>query len=364
MIQLACVRDSNVVSVKNQTSGDTSMKNTLKLLVLATCLFICGCAALGGRPGAGSKATIDDESRTAMTRIGQKLKGLIVWSSSRAGNHNLFTMNPDGSDQKMITHGETVDWFPRFSPDGKRILFCRSKKGWVYERDANMNFKWDLFTVPAEGGEPVKVAEDACWGTWTGPQEILLSRNTKVFRKNIESGKEELLVDSKAVPALGGAELQQPQLSPDGKCLAVTLRGAMRQTGVFDLQNKTWVHTGEGCQVNWNPKGGRIFWVNPSGNGGSEVFSITLEGCKPAREYTYDEMRYMDIPGRRSHEYFPKMSADGKWLVWAATRRGHDHDIADYEIYIWEIGRPASEATRLTFHSGNDRWPDIFIFGS
>ena len=50
--------------------------------------------------------------------------------------------------------------------------------------------------------------------------------------------------------------------------------------------------------------------------------------------------------------------------MWAATQRGHDHDIADYEIYLWEVGAPAESAARLTFHSGNDRWPDIFIPGA
>ena len=101
--------------------------------------------------------------------------------------------------------------------------------------------------------------------------------------------------------------------------------------------------------------------MNPSGNGGSEVFSIPVSGCKPEKDYSYEEMKFIDIPGRQSHEYFPQMSADGKWLVWAATRRGHDHDIADYDIFIWEVGRPAQEAVRLTFHSGNDRWPQLHL---
>lgn len=69
----------------------------------------------------------------------------------------------------------------------------------------------------------------------------------------------------------------------------------------------------------------------------------------------------MDLPGRRSHEYFPELSSDGKWLVWAATQRGHDHDTADYEIYLWQVGSPADKAVRLTHNSGNDRWPDLFL---
>jgi hypothetical protein len=62
-----------------------------------------------------------------------------------------------------------------------------------------------------------------------------------------------------------------------------------------------------------------------------------------------------------AHEYFPEFSSDGKFLVWGITQRGHDHDIADYEIYLWEVGTSPETAARLTFHSGNDRSPDIFI---
>ena len=113
--------------------------------------------------------------------------------------------------------------------------------------------------------------------------------------------------------------------------------------------------------MNWFPAGDRIYWVNPSGNGGSELFAQALKEGKPVRKLGYDDLRFVDIPGPRSHEYFPQLDASGRWLVWAATQRGHDHDIADYELYLWEVGSAPSEATRLTFHSGNDRWPDIFI---
>ena len=51
-------------------------------------------------------------------------------------------------------------------------------------------------------------------------------------------------------------------------------------------------------------------------------------------------------------------------MVWGITQRGHDHDIADCEIYLWEVGTPKESAVRLTHHSANDRWPDIFIPGS
>jgi hypothetical protein len=50
--------------------------------------------------------------------------------------------------------------------------------------------------------------------------------------------------------------------------------------------------------------------------------------------------------------------------VWGITQRGHDHDTADYEIYLWEVGTPREKAVRLTYNSANDRWPDVFIPGA
>ena len=49
---------------------------------------------------------------------------------------------------------------------------------------------------------------------------------------------------------------------------------------------------------------------------------------------------FMDLPGAYSHEYFPKLSNDGRWLVWGATAEGHEHDRADYEIFLGKSGPP------------------------
>jgi len=335
------------------------MKRNSLWMLLA---LMASCAGGMGRPPKGAEEAMSDEHKAAIARVRGKTNGWIAWSSSRVGNHDIYVMKTDGSQKKALTQGDHVDWYPRFDEAGKRILFTRSKKGWVSEKDANRPDKWDLYTIPfPAGGQPTKVAENASWGVWIGPNKILLSRKTQVFTRELDGGKEELLVDSTKVESLGGADLQNPHLSPDGNYIAITLRGAMRETGIYTIASKSWVKTGEGCQINWFPSGDRIFWINPSGNGGSETFSAPVSGGKPTKELSYEEMRFVDIPGRRSHEYFPQLDRKGKWQVWAATQRGHDHDIADYEIYIWELGSPPEHAARLTFHSGNDRWPDIYL---
>ncbi len=34
---------------------------------------------------------------------------------------------------------------------------------------------------------------------------------------------------------------------------------------------------------------------------------------------------------------------------------------ADYEIFLWQVGTPAETASRLTYHTGNDNWPDVYL---
>lgn len=330
---------------------------------IALCLLAsaAGGLACATTEGAGANAA----AKAAQEAIGARAKGKIVWSSALRGNHDLYVMNTDGSGAKPITEGDTVDWFPRFSPDGTKILFTRSKKGWVYERDSNTDNKWDVWTVTPEGQDATKVVDNASWANWLANDEIIFVRGTRIFRRKLAGTQEVLVMDSTGVAGLEGALLQQPQMSTDGKYVAITLRGSKRETGIWDIAAKTWTQTGLGCQINWTPDGSSIYWVNPTGNGGSEIFRMPMRDGKPVDPKAADDtLKFMDLPGRISHEYFPKFSADGKWLVWAATQRGHDHDIADYEIHLWEIGTPPESAVRLTYQTVNDRWPDIFIPGA
>jgi Tol biopolymer transport system component len=336
------------------------------LVATSVLLSLAGaCATVGGGSPTGSEEQPEDSARALMTKVGGKAHGIIVWSSSRLGNHDLFVMNTDGSNVHNITSGDAVDWFPRFSPDGARILFTRSKKGWVFERDANTDGKWDIYTITPDGKDETKVVDNASWGSWTSNDEIVYARSTAIVRRKLAGGAEKVLVDSTKVPALDGALMQQPEMSKDGRYIAITLRGSKRETGIWSVADKTWIRTGEGCQINWTPSGDEVYWVHPTGNGGSRVLHLPIADGKASKsDADLDAITLIDIPGRRSHEYFPQLSADGRWLVWAATQRGHDHDIADYEIYLWEVGTPPETAARLTWHSGNDRWPDIFIPGA
>ncbi len=52
---------------------------------------------------------------------------LIVFTSVRSGDLELYTMNIDGSDVKQITDGPGYDGGAFFSPDGKKLIFRSSR---------------------------------------------------------------------------------------------------------------------------------------------------------------------------------------------------------------------------------------------
>ena len=340
-----------------------------KILFITVCVLASFSLLLAQEAPVGSAASPSKDEQKALDGLKGKIHGKIVWSTSRVNSkHDIWIMNADGTDPKPVTKDpNTVDWFSRFSPDGATILFCRSKSGWVAENDAEMNDKWDLWTVKPDGSDEKKVAENAVWGTWrpTG-DSIVFARAGKVFIKCLATNEEKEIFDAEK-QFKKSTWAQEPEMSPNGKFLAITLRGTSRQTGIWNFEKKEWYTTGAGCEVTWFPDNKAVLRMNENtGNGSTEVLKFIIDDngkpvAIPSGLAVDNKFRFMDLPGRRSHEYFPQVSPDGQWLVWCATIYGQDHDIYDYEVYVWKIGTPQKDAVRLTFNTGNDRWPDIFI---
>ena len=63
---------------------------------------------------------------------------------------HICTIDPDGAKNRVITHFGGVQRYARFSPDGNRLVFCQG---------ASEEGPWELYTIPAAGGAPVKLTE-------------------------------------------------------------------------------------------------------------------------------------------------------------------------------------------------------------
>jgi dipeptidyl aminopeptidase/acylaminoacyl peptidase len=297
-------------------------------------------------------AGLTGAEQEAVARLGARLDGRLVWSSNRSGNHELYLLDLRARTLRQLTRHPHVDFFSRFSPDGRRIVFLRSQRPWVSFRDPTA---WDVYLIQADGSGEEPIARGAYHPTWTADgRGLVFHRGARVVRYDLATRQETLLFDGgREIPGL--TQFGDPELSPDERRLAFYPRGAMEGTAVFDLGTRTLVALTpvQACQPVWAPDGRTLVWVEIEGNGGTRIVTGSADGT--------GRRVLIDLPGARSHEYFPKLSNDGRWLVWGAAAEGHEHDRADYDIFAWEVGTPWESALRVSQHPANDQWPDLWV---
>jgi WD40-like Beta Propeller Repeat len=314
-------------------------------------------------PKKARRADLTDPERQAAAALAPRLDGLIAWASNRSGHHELYLLDLRARAVRRVTNHPAVSFFPRVSPDGRQLVFLRSQRAWVSGRDPTA---WDVYVIRADGTDERRVATSGYHPTWTADgRGVIFHRGTRVYRYDLATQRESLVFDAATV--LPGIEddLGDVELAPDGRRLAFVLRGRfagvhglhgeVSGAAVFDLETRglTLLTREQACQTTWAPDGRHVMWMETGGSGGTRVMIGGVDGT--------DRRVFMDLPGAYSHEYFPKVSNDGRWLIWGAAAQGHEQDQADYEIFVWEIGTPWEHATRLTFHPGNDNWPDLWV---
>ncbi len=162
---------------------------------------------------------------------------------------DLYTVASTGGIARRLTSHEGYEMFPRFSPDGKHIAFTAQYDG-----------NTEIYVIPAEGGEPVRLTYTATLGRddisdRMGPNNICMGWTPDgkhiVFRSRMHSFND-FLGKLYKVPVEGGIaeELPLPRggfcsFSPDGKKLAYNrvfreFRTWKRYKG--GMADDIWVH--------------------------------------------------------------------------------------------------------------------------
>ncbi|NOX80777.1 MAG: hypothetical protein GXP57_06780 [Deltaproteobacteria bacterium] len=331
-------------------------KISLALLLLAAGLFVFGLQVRGikkmGALRPPSPGVPVATGRPADQRLAG-LHGFIVWSSNRFGNHDIVMLSLPEQKLSRLTTDPHTEYFPRISPDGKQIVFCRSREPWVSQRNY---FAWDVYLLNLENGRERLVAKNGNVPTWSADgKKIYFQRNANQFVEyNLASRKETVLFESgKNLPWKSSVVLETPVWSAARQSLAVTLRGAMRGTVVVDRHKKI-ERVDDGCELNWAPDSSYLYYVGHGGKEQNAFYKVD--------PVTLKRSLWFDSPTKYSHEYFPKVANNGRYLVYGASTGGHEHDVADYEIFLWKIGSPPGEAVRISFYTGNDCWPDIYLY--
>ena len=295
---------------------------------------------------------VERDKNEAKTETQKKIHGFIVWSSNRNGNHDIFKYSFDSQKIIPLTSNPHTEYFPRISPEGKRVVFARSQVPWVTQRN---HYPWDIYVLNMADGVETLLARNGTFPTWSDDGKVVyfLREGHQVIQLDIASGKEtEILQAGEKGIFPKTVRLETPSVMPNNNLVALTLRGSDRDVVAAGPDGKI-TRLGQGCQLYWSPSGDYLYKIDHGGKQQNAVFFIDSATLK--------QKKWFDSPTSYSHEYFPKVSNDGKMLVYGASKGGHEHDTADYEIFLWVIGTPWETAQRITYHTGNDCWPDVYI---
>ena len=365
-------RRSKLIADNPQASGKPRKIAILASFALAATVFVGGSFAfvynlwaaskLGAlsAPAAGQISADADEWQALSKQHVSTLNGFVVFSSNRDGNHDIFKLNlSDYELSKLTTHPHT-ETYPRLSPDGSRLVFSRAHEPWVSQRNS---VAWDIYILDLETMQEQVVGQNGTAPQWLSNSEITyLQETTKIVRVNVDT----LLSEVVYQPGVGNnmpsdTALQNPEYSPVRDQFVFT--GRQNKIGLSTGHWGTAITSGEnhqgvfnGCELAWNYSGEKLFQVNPGGRFNDlQIISVDPD--------TLEHSVLIDLEGEFSHEYWPKDSSNGEYMVFGASRsvEEHEHDTEDYEIFLWKVGSDSSKATRLTFHTGNDNWPDVYI---
>mgnify|MGYP000044180253 CR=1 FL=1 len=75
----------------------------------------------------------------------------IVFPADWFGHQDLYSVRPDGSDLRQLTHGSEWENHPSWSPDGTSLAFASNRNG---------NGNWDIYTMNSDGTQVTQLTDN------------------------------------------------------------------------------------------------------------------------------------------------------------------------------------------------------------
>lgn len=239
---------------------------------------------------------------------------------------DVWVVDAAGGAARRLTIHPAYDHWPRWSPDGREIVFVSDRWG-----------NDDLFVMAVDGGAPRRLTHhssgEALGGFWPDGGSVVFAAyrgvtrhpHPEIYRADLDGGTPTRLAD-----VLG----RQPAVSPDGSSVAF-VRGrsaryrkdyegaANRDVWILDLESgeaaplTDW--DGDDEAPMWGPEG-RVWWVSQE-DGTANLWSARPDGG--------GNRRHTDFSGDGPRD--PAMAADGSLVAFEVGPEAWVHDVASGE---------------------------------
>lgn len=268
---------------------------------------------------------------------GKSLVGTkIVFVSNRSGAKEIWTMNWDGSDQKQLTHYNSISTFPSASPDGRRVAFTSYASGYpaIYMFSLDTGRKLPFYNQRASMNAFVSFTPDSkqiVFSSTAGggpPQLYMANVDGSNLHRITSSGSIE--VEPKINPKTGAEMVEVSGRSGFPQIYRMNMEGA-------DVQRLS-AGTGEATNPAWNPDGDHIAfaWTRGFEPGNYNIFVMDVS--------SRETIQLTNNEGRNEN---PCWAPDGAHIVYA-SKRGR-------ESQIWVMNADGTGKHPLTEKGSNEK---------
>lgn len=257
----------------------------------------------------------------------------IVFASMRDGDWEIYTMAPDGTDPRRLTHSPGRDAHPWYLPDGRRVVF-QSPRGHSAED------RVDLYLMDTGGANPVRLVASS--RGFNGVPVPSPDGRWIAFQRGVRDASGAWAWDLYVVDTAGRGERrltanawssQVPTWSPDGRRLAFYADAQGRdQLYLLDLRSGAVTPFAPSAATDdapaFSPDGAVVAFVSTR-DGPRDLYRVDVATGVVTRLTTG-----LDVWAQ------PSWSPDGRRILFSARASGAD------EVYV--VGADGSGLIRLT----------------
>lgn len=265
-------------------------------------------------------------------------KGKIVFSSYRGEDSSVMgihILDIESGEFTELDTGFPINLFPKWSPDGSRILFSTPVGWFMYILEADGSGMSQLTTFRSNNGD---------WSP-DGSQVVLQSDHDN----EPEDTPDLYIIDANGeslVEILDEPEFADygPRWSPDGdQILFISTRSGMAQMYVLNLEDLSLTQLMQTDEdvigAAWSPDGRRIVY-SMGANTTYDIYVVDID----------DVLIYDQLTNDGMSNIYPAWSPDSNFIVYCSDRSGSPD--------LWIMKADGSDQIQLTNDTVGDLFPD------